>query len=71
MKDIEVKLKNLMVSVFEQVVNIEEGVLALQAFYHYSKRDALHPLYVCKTVSVSYLTYCLSLFIQYAYQHML
>jgi hypothetical protein len=60
MKDIEVQVKNLMVSVFEQVVNVEEGVLALQAFYHYSKRDSLRPVYICKTAAVSYLTYCAS-----------
>jgi hypothetical protein len=54
MKDIEVILENLMMSVFEQVVNVEEGVHALQAFYHYSKRDALRPLYDKKIVAVSY-----------------
>jgi hypothetical protein len=58
MKDIEVILGNLMVSVFEQVENLEEGVHALQAFYHYSKRDALRPLYNQKTAAVSYHTYC-------------
>lgn len=55
MKDTEMILENLMISVFEQVVNLEEGVHALQAFYYYSKRDALHPLYDKKTVAVSYL----------------
>jgi hypothetical protein len=58
MKDIEVILGNLMVSVFEQVENLEDGVHALQAFYHYSKRDALRPLYNQKIAAVSYLTYC-------------
>lgn len=58
MKDIEVILRNLMVSVFEQVENLEEGVQALQAFYHYSKRDALRPLYDQKIAAVSYLMYC-------------
>lgn len=58
MKDIEVILGNLMVSVFEQVENLEEGVHALQAFYHYSKRDVLRPLYDQKIAAVSYLTYC-------------
>lgn len=58
MKDMEVILGNLMVSVFEQVENLEEGVHALQAFYHYSKRDALRPLYDQKIAAVSYLTYC-------------
>jgi hypothetical protein len=55
MKDIEMILENLMVSVFEQVANLEEGVQALQAFYYYSKRYALHPLYEKKIVAVSYL----------------
>jgi hypothetical protein len=55
MKEIEMILENLMVSVFEQVANLEEGVQALQAFYYYSKRDALRPLYEKKTVAVSYL----------------
>jgi hypothetical protein len=55
MKEIEMILENLMVSVFEQVANLEEGVQALQAFYYYSKRDALRPLYENKTVAVSYL----------------
>jgi hypothetical protein len=53
MKGIEMILENLMVSVFEQVANVEEGVHALQAFYYYSKRDALRPLYDQKTVAVS------------------
>lgn len=57
MKDIEVILGNLMVSVFEQVENLEEGVRALQAVYHYSKRDALRSLYDHKIDAVSYLTY--------------
>lgn len=57
MKDIEVIMGNLMVSVFEQVENLEEGVHALQAFYRYSKRDALRPLYDQKITAVSYLTY--------------
>jgi hypothetical protein len=68
MKDIEVILGNLMVSVFEQVENLEEGVQALQAFYHYSKRDALWPLYDQKIAAVSYLTYC---FYGYVLCHML
>jgi hypothetical protein len=63
MKDIEMILENLMISVFEQVENLEEGVHALQAFYYYSKRDALHPLYDQKTVAVScfrqYFSVCL------------
>jgi hypothetical protein len=59
MKDIEVILGNLMVSVFEQVENLEEGVHALQAFYHYSERDALRLLYDQKSAAVSYPTYCL------------
>ncbi|KAJ4429794.1 hypothetical protein ANN_21998 [Periplaneta americana] len=52
MKDIEVILENLMTSVFDQVANVEEGVYALQAFYHYAKRDALHTVYDRKTVDV-------------------
>ncbi|PNF16790.1 hypothetical protein B7P43_G00884 [Cryptotermes secundus] len=52
MKDTEMILENLMISVFEQVVNLEEGVHALQAFYYYSKRDGLRPLYDKKTVAV-------------------
>jgi hypothetical protein len=55
MKDIEIILENLVISVFEQVANLEEGVHALQAFYYYSKRNALRPLYDQKTVAVSYL----------------
>jgi hypothetical protein len=55
MKDIEMILQNLMISVFEQVANLEEGVHGLQAFYYYSRRDALHPLYDQKTIAVSYL----------------
>ena len=58
MKDTEVILGNLMVSVFEQVENLEEGVHALQAFYHYSKRDALRSLYDQKIAAVSYFTCC-------------
>jgi hypothetical protein len=67
-KDIEMILENLIVSVFEQVVNVEEGIHALQAFHWYSKRDALCPLYNCKTVAVSYLTYyCIFISIQPKY----
>jgi len=57
MKDIEVIMGNLMVSVFEQVENLEEGVRAVQAVYHYSKRDALRSLYDQKIAAVSYLAY--------------
>jgi hypothetical protein len=64
MKDIEVILGNLMVSVFEQGANLEEGVQALQAFYHYSKRDALRPLYDQKITAVSYFTCCFYVCIQ-------
>jgi hypothetical protein len=58
MKELEVIIENLMVSVFEQVVNVEDGVCALQAFFHYAKRDAIRPLFQKKTVEVSLLCTC-------------
>ncbi|KAJ9574123.1 hypothetical protein L9F63_008537, partial [Diploptera punctata] len=52
MKELEVIIENLIVAVFEQVDNVEEGVQALQAVFHYAKRDTIRPLFDRKTVEV-------------------
>lgn len=44
MKDLEQLLENLLTSVMLQSQNIEEMLLCLQGFYHYSQREGLKPL---------------------------
>nr|CAD7455962.1 unnamed protein product [Timema tahoe] len=51
-KELEVVIENLMDSVFEIVQHAEEGLHALQAFYHYSKRSAVRKMFDKKTVYV-------------------
>ncbi|XP_049764343.1 dynein axonemal heavy chain 2 [Schistocerca cancellata] len=51
-KELEVILENLVIKVFETIKNVEEGIEALQGFYHYYKRPALKQLFEKKTAEV-------------------
>lgn len=52
MKGIEIVVENIVNSVFDQIPNMEEAVEALAAFYNYSRRDTLRPLFERKTLHV-------------------
>lgn len=52
MKSIEIVVENVVNSVFDQIPNMEEAVEALAAFYNYSRRETLRPLFERKTLHV-------------------
>lgn len=52
MKSIEIVVENIVNSVFDQVPNMQEAVESLAAFYNYSRRDSLKPLFERKTLYV-------------------
>lgn len=52
MKSIEIVVENVVNSVFDQIPNMEEAVESLAAFYNFTKRETLKPLFERKTLFV-------------------
>lgn len=52
MKNIETVIENIVNTVFDQIPNMEDGVQALAAMYHYSHRETLKSLFERKTLFV-------------------
>ncbi|CAH0554841.1 unnamed protein product [Brassicogethes aeneus] len=51
-KDIEVVVENLTNAVFEEVANLEDGILFLACLFNYSKKKTLHMLFEQKTTQI-------------------
>ena len=52
MKDLEVIIENLVVSVFARMNNVQNAVEDLQGFYPYMNREKLKALFSAKTLEV-------------------
>lgn len=52
MKDLEIKIENLLDSVFSSVHTVASGIYALYGFYNYMQRENLQSLYNAKATFV-------------------
>lgn len=52
MKDLEQLLENLLTAVMQQARNVEEVLYCLHAFYHYSMRETMYPIFEKQTIEM-------------------